>query len=257
MRPAATTTAWGDADPLDVVLQRIADHDLAVDLVELSIGARHIPNGPDVIADWSDRFTFIAHHTAPVGPGMSLRPSLNASPDAAARLLNELGIRRYTGHPPNRRDTDVDEMLTWAQTWFETLAAAGISWSVETMYVPRTRDEAETSGGYHLSTPAEVWSFVEWASSVGWDDPLLIDASHLHIGWCGGQWTEVDIVRLLADAPCTELHISTNDGRRDLHSPLMRDDLIWGWVAPHLERFDIVVDEGRRRRSYDIPHVAA
>jgi hypothetical protein len=252
----ATTTAWGDGDPLDVVLDRIAAHDVDVQVVELAIGARSVVGVHALLAQWASTFTFIAHHTAPVTDTGTLRPDLHADPAAVARALNDAGVAVYSGHPPSRKFASPEQMWDWAVRWWDTLAQAGISWSVETMYVPRTRDEERSTGGYHLATPAEVWSFCERASAVGWEHPLLVDASHLHIGWCGGSWTEADVCEVIASAPASELHISTNDGRRDIHAPLETTDRVWSWVEPHLDRYTYVVDEGRRRGRYELTHVA-
>lgn len=256
MLVTATTTAWGDGDLLDVALSRIAACDPDVEVVELSIGARAVDDPIGLLHSWASRFRFVAHHTAPVLPGRSVRPDLLTDPESVASALSEVGIRSYSGHPPSRRHCDEDGFWAWAHRWWETLGQAGVTWSVETMYVPRTRDEQQSSGGYHLSTPAEVWAFCARAAAVGWHDPLLIDVSHLLIGWSGGSWSERDILELLSDAPSKELHVSTNDGRRDIHQPLSFDDRAWSWVAPHLDRFDLVVDEGRRRGGRGPAHVA-
>jgi len=242
----ATTTAWGAGDPLDVTLERIDANCPDATTVELSIGARPHPHGPDLLASWADRFTFIAHHTAPIGAGRSIRPSLETSPHASAASLRRVGITRYSGHPPPIKHADHDQFDRWAFDWWQALASCGISWSIETMYVPQTSSDIASAGGHHLSTPAEAWAFVERATAAGWADPLLIDVSHLNIGLHAGIWTETDILELVATAPASELHVSTNDGRRDLHSPIGPGDRIWSWVEPHLGRFTWVVDEGRR-----------
>ena len=253
---AATTTAWGDGDPLDITLTRIAEHDPTIGTIELSIGARPVPDGTDLIRAWSDRYRFIAHHNAPIGNGQAIIPAMRANPAHAATALTAAGIDTYSGHPPNRNHATADQMWAWAVRWWETLAAAGIGWSVETMYVPQTRDDQNSSGGYHLSTPAEVWTFIDQAVTIGWAAPLLIDVSHLHIGWRAGTWTVADIAELLEHAPAGELHLSTNDGRRDIHAPATPTDPVSEWVAAHLHRFPIIVDEGRRSGRYDITHTA-
>lgn len=251
--PVATTTAFGDGDPLDVTLQRIAEHD-DIAIVELSIGARPIRDAAALLDRYRGRFEFIAHHTAPIGDGHSIRPSIDASPRHAARALLDAGITRYSGHPPPRIACDHEAFLAWAQNWWSTLAEHGIDWSVETMYRPRTRSEQSSTGGHHLATPAQVWEFCSFAADLGWHRPLLIDASHLRIGLHSGDWTSGDITELLRDGPCDELHVSMNDGRRDEHRPTSFDDDVTAWVLPHLGRFRFVVDEGRRRGDYRIPH---
>ncbi len=242
----ATTTAWGNADPLDEVLDRIAaNHDHTVRTVELSIGALPVARPNELAERWHyrERFDFIAHHAFPGGPGRMLRPG---SPDLAWWLWT-WRVRRYSAHPPARKHCD--DMWAWAQSMRESLAEYRIAFAVETMYEPRTRSEAESTGGHHLSTPAEVMDFCDRAAADGWKRPLVIDASHLHIGWCGGTWTEGDIDRLLGAGLADELHVSMNDGRRDLHQPLDPTHRIASWVNPHIDKFAFVVDEGRRRAA--------
>ena len=245
----ATTTAWGGGDPLDIVLERIAANTDAT-RIELSIGARPVADPIEVLARWADRFQFQAHHSAPIGAGVHIRPTISADPHAAVAAVVAAGCDRYSGHPPAQRDATWEQMIGWALRWWEACSAAGVHWSVETMYVPRTRKEHETSGGYWLTTPAEVWEFCRIMVGYGWTDPLLIDVSHLHIGWHGGQWTEGDICELLASAPASGAHVSMNDGRRDEHRPAGSDELAWRWLAPHADRFDWIVDEGKRHAGW-------
>lgn len=250
MFDTATTTAWGDADMLDVALDRIVANHADVRAIELSIGARPVPNPAQVLEPYRDRgIELIAHHTAPIGDGYHMRPDLRTAPHVVAAQCAELGIVRFTGHPPHRRFVDWDGMIDWSFRWAEVLAEFGISFAVETMYRPRDRNEVASTGGYHLATPFEVWEFCRAATDRGWGDPLLIDTSHLNIGWHGGDWTVGDIDEVLRDAPCAEIHVSVNDGRRDLHSPAGPADQTWLWAEPYLDRFRWVVDEGRRPSS--------
>lgn len=251
MFDTATTTAWGNADPLDVVVDRILECDPDINAIELSIGARPIDQPETVLGPIADAgIELLAHHTAPIGDSYHVRPDLRCPPHVAAQRCRDLGIIRYTAHPPHRQHASLDELNDWALNWWTTLAEHGISFAVETMYRPRTRDEITKTGGYHLSTPTEVWEFCDMAAAHGWDAPLLIDTSHLNIGLHGGEWTLGDIDELLAGAPCDEIHVSINDGRRDLHSPAGPFDDPALWATPHLDRFRWVVDEGRRTSEH-------
>lgn len=248
MEMVATTTAWGCADPLDVVLDRIA-RNTDVHRVELSIGARPVGDPWTVLDRWRHRFAFQAHHTAPIGAGCHVRPDVTADPVRAVAAVVAAGCDRYSGHPPNRNTVTWDGFLRWALTWWETCAAEGVNWSVETMYVPRLRDEQERSGGYWLATPFEVWEFCRHATAAGWDRPLLVDASHMRIGVAGGGWTAHDVAEVFACAPVQAVHVSTNDGRRDEHLPAPPDSEVWRWVLPHADRYGWCVDEGKRTRT--------
>lgn len=241
----ASTTAWGMADPLDVVLARIAAHTTA-STVELAIGARPVADPVGVLDAYRDRFTFLAHHTVPVLPHAELRP-LPELLATATRRLPALGITRYTVHPPNRRQlADEPAFFDWAWRWHDALAEAGLTFRLETMYQPRAVPERERTGGYHLDTALAVRRFADAAVARGWTTPLLIDASHLHIGVCGGAWTVADVDALLAAGLADHLHVSANDGVHDHHTLVPYGHPVDTWIAPHRHRFAIVVDEARR-----------
>lgn len=140
-------------------------------------------------------------------------------------------------------------MWDWAFAWHDALGAVGVEFRVETMYRPRTRDEHELTGGYHLDDAVSVLRFAGAAAARGWPRPLLVDASHLHIGFCGGQWTSGDVVELLASGLSDHLHVSANDGRRDAHTPVPAGHVVESWVVPHLDRFAVVVDEASPGRT--------
>lgn len=242
----ASTTAWGGARRLDEVLDDIAANTSAT-VVELAIGA--LPVGdPDATLDrHRGRFTFIGHHTVPLGAGTNLRPGVGdeaAIVDACRRF----GLGSYSGHPPNRKVASSAGFYQWAAAYHETLTNAGVGFSVETMYVPQVRGEMVKTGGYHLATPSEVFDFCEWASQRGWERPLLVDASHLHIGWRSGLWTDQQVRELLNSPWVAELHISENDGKTDSHRPLTDSHRVAGWLAGvDTSAIPVVVDEGRRR----------
>lgn len=243
---AASTTAWGDARPLDVTLADIAASTSAT-TVELSIGAFPVTN-PDAVLDaHRDRFSFIGHHAMPIGSGSMIRPRVGEQA-VVAETCRRFGLSRYTGHAPNRKQVDRRGFYDWSAAYADTLGAAGVGFAVETMYVPQVRDEAVKSGGYHLATPQEVFDFCQWAEARGWEKPLLVDASHLHIGYQSGQWADTDIIALLESRWVSELHLSENDGRTDSHRPLTGDHVVHQWVAAaDMSRVPLVVDEGRRR----------
>lgn len=247
----ASTTAWGMGDPLDVVLERIAASTTAT-TVELSIGARPVADPRALLEAHAERFSYLAHHTSPILARAELRPTEDRLATAAATLA-ALGITRYTVHPPHRRHVPtVAELDTWAWRWHDALADAGIAFRLETMYRPRLHDEALRTGGYHLDTADAVHRFCDQAVARGWDTPLLIDASHLHIGWAGGDWTEAAIDDLLGAGLSDHLHVSANDGRADHHTLVPHHHRVASWIAPHRHRFAIVVDEARRRARRDL-----
>lgn len=239
-----TTTAWGVGLPLEAALDRLFENRPDTTHVELSVGAR---SGPvSTLAKWPD-VTFLGHHLLPLG-SRALRPN-SRDKDDLIRTLGEAGITRYTAHPPHQRFVrGLTGLHQWCESWLSALTDAGIEFAVETMYTPRNRQEEEQSGGYFLSTPTEVWDFVSWAKSIGWEQPLVLDASHLFIGWSGGTWTDDDVMNLLDYGPADEIHISENDGRRDLHRPLTLGHKVSQWLANDtLSRYRYVVPEGKHK----------
>lgn len=243
----ASTTSWGNAMTLDKVLRRIADNTDA-QVVELAIGARPVADPHLVLDRWRERFEFIGHHTIPLGHNGNFRPTIGEHTNIAA-TCDAFRLRTYSGHPPNRKNATWNEFLDWAAAYHDTLEEQNVSFSVETMYVPRIRNEATKTGGYHLATPSEVFDFCLWARNRGWDKPLLVDVSHLHIGYHGGQWTKKDVLELLSSPFIAELHISENDGTQDSHRPLTSRHEIFSWIENlDMTKIDYVVDEGRRTK---------
>jgi len=244
----ATTTAWGKGQPLDASLARISAQTPAA-CVEISIGARPVADPRALLESLSDRFSYLAHHAAPILPGAFLRPETH-SPKEAVAALRALGISRYTIHPPTkRRIARVEDFYTWAWEWFDTLGEAGIDVRLETMYTPRDREETNVVGGYHLDSNKATLDFCAAARARGIEIPLLIDLSHLFIGLHGQTWTNQDVLDVLTSDLSDHLHVSANDGRRDLHVPVPDAHPVMDWMTGNLDRFAYVVDEGRR----DVP----
>lgn len=244
---AASTTAWGDARPLDVVLCDIAASTTA-SVVELSIGAFPVLNPDEVLDVHRDRFCFIGHHSMPVGDGVMLRPVVGGEKSIVS-ACRRFGLSSFSGHPPNRKHVDTKGFYRWAESYFEALQSVGVGFAVETMYVPQVRSEAVKTGGYHLASFEEVVTFGEWAEGIGWERPLLVDVSHLHIGYRSGLWTRQNIADILESGWVSEIHLSENDGKTDSHRPLSAEHVIHGWVAAaDISHVPLVVDEGRRRK---------
>lgn len=239
-----TTTAWGMGLPLGATMERIFENRPGTTHVELSVGSRPAP--VSTLNDWPD-VTFIGHHLLPLG-SHALRPNARDRDELIDTLVGA-GIKRYTAHPPHQRFVRGQSGLhQWCESWLTRLSDVGIEFAVETMYTPRNKQEQEQSGGYFLSTPAEVWDFVAWAQSIGWDQPLVLDASHLYIGWSGGAWSDDDVHNVLDYGPADEIHISENDGRRDQHRPLTFEHKVSEWIGNDtLNRFRYVVPEGKHR----------
>jgi hypothetical protein len=241
----ASTTAWGDAQPLDTALATIAANTDAR-VVELAIGARPVADPLAVLDSWRHRFTFIGHHTVPLASGQLLRPWAN-SPEEILDACVAAGITRYTLHPPTRKQSTLRRFYDMAVVWFDAAAARGVECAFETMY-PAGRQELAENGGWHLATPADIDRFVTWAQHRGVDMPLVVDVSHLAIGVGAGVWTQSDAVELLDAGVAYEWHYSQPRGCRDAHDPLGDGHFVNGWL--HGRTAGLMVDEGRRRISH-------
>jgi len=99
--------------------------------------------------------------------------------------------------------------------------------------------------------PTSGWP---WLLS-GWDDyrwlfdsglRYALDLSHLNILAARSGRREADlVVRLLSSPRCLEIHVSGNDGRRDLHRPLL--EAPWWWLLlEHRNPDAVVFSEGNR-----------
>lgn len=78
--------------------------------------------------------------------------------------------------------------------------------------------------GYHLGTGAEI----EDAMARGL--PLAVDVSHLWIQRCAGVLSRRTWRRLRGYDHVTEVHLSDNDGRHDLHRPVSSASFGLGWA---------------------------
>jgi len=89
---------------------------------------------------------------------------------------------------------------------------------------------------------------------------LAVDVSHLHIQRTQGRIDEATFARILDYDRIAEIHVSANDGRRDLHHPLTAATFGLGWARARLAAGTPVVlecyfhglDEAERRAQIDL-----
>ena len=243
---AETCTAWGCIQPLDATLARIVANSTSK-TIELSIGALPVSNPASLIAHYRGEYglDFTAHHNTPIFPNKSLRPSINVNPEEMAEQLANLGISRYSAHPPAKKFVSEQGFFEWANNWYEVLQTYGISFCVENMYETRLRDNSKVET-FFLSTINEIHRFVEQMKH--WDNkPLLLDLSHLYISSQTGILSENDILDLLDSELYDEAHYSMNDGRRDVHRSINESDhLMIKWINRINPSCSIIVDEGKK-----------
>lgn len=249
MTAVQSTTAWARGAPLDVTLERIADsvprEPNERTRVEISVGARPVPNPAALLERWSEEFSFLAHHTVALIPQGVLRPETHA-PKEVIPVLASLGIQRYTIHAPSRSTCRTDaELIRWALQWFDQAAIHGIELRVESMYQPRSPRDAAIRHGFHLDTYDSTMHFADRLLTRGWHTPLLLDLSHLFIGVTHQDWTDTQVRKLITSRLADHFHLSANDGTLDQHVSIPQHHIVWEW-AELIPQGAIVVDEAKR-----------
>lgn len=246
--PVATSiTGWGAKRPLGLaVSDAVAASPSGI--VQLAIGARPVKDPQQVLQ--AHPATFIAHNAVPLGESRMLRAGND--PGEMIEALTRANIKRYSAHPPTRKQADSEGMWNWAFRWWTSLRRAGISFAVETMYPVQDPKDSGWGAGWHLDNPCAVWEFCDRATKAGWEFPLVVDGAHLNIGLTCGLWKQEDIGLLVERCQkqflCAEAHVSSNDGVKDKHDPPGTrpwvDEFVWD-IARRVHP-QIIVDEGRR-----------
>jgi sugar phosphate isomerase/epimerase len=182
--------------------------------VELAIGVRPDEDAAIAVHDFAQQgFCFRAHH-AFVWQTQH-RPFNLAKPIDVSyfqQMMDWLvvqGVTAYSVHPGHFQNAERD----WA--WYRLLGnleilqsishERGIELAVETMYAMPD----ELNQHYLLDSLDSVRALRAVMPSLKW----VLDLSHLNIGWND----RLEVIDAIADH-LLEIHISDNDGRRDLHS---------------------------------------
>ena len=114
-------------------------------------------------------------------------------------------------HPPALSEDPSDR-------WFQSACEGSYGATVfETMYP-----------GYRLGTGKELDS----AMDLGW--PLAVDVSHLCLQLSAGVLETTTLKRLFGYQHVAEVHLSDNDGRRDLHRQMSADTFGLAWSRERL-----------------------
>jgi len=130
-----------------------------------------------------------------------------------------LGVAADSVHPPEAHELDAARF----QAAIEALAAPPV---LEGMYP-----------GYRLGDGAEL----AWAMGRGL--PLAVDVSHLHLQRAAGVLDDATLARRLDYDRVVEVHLSANDGRRDLHFPIDENTYGLDWARARLRAGTPVVLE--------------
>jgi len=118
----------------------------------------------------------------------------------------ELLARSDSVHPPKLGSPAAPRFDEWLEQSSATV-------SLETMYP-----------GYRLGTGAEL------ERAMALERPLAVDVSHLFIQRTAGVMGEATLRRLFDYPHVTEVHVSQNDGRNDLHRLLRADAFGLAWA---------------------------
>lgn len=212
MRFGATTSTNGRGRNVVQSIQKL----LLGDIVEIAIGPRPIG---DFMSWWQGsrpgRIEFRAHHAVPIGDGVTLRPEGADGLKRIADRLHSMGLRHYSMHPPDKRLLPTSAALFewYAETRMSIFQPAGLMFSIETMYWNPHRP-------HNLVDLDEVQDFLNPAMRY-FTHPLVLDLAHLRINVNAGRWPikPEDTGLLSAESPWSEIHVSSNDGKRDLHRP--------------------------------------
>jgi sugar phosphate isomerase/epimerase len=189
--------------------------------VELAIGVKPDADVAQSIQDCrSDGMMFRAHH-AFVWAGVH-HPFNLAQPVDLAYLqgmvdwLIQMGITDYSVHPGSYRNHN-DRGAAWEQfltnlKWLHQLCQSrGITLAVETMYPTSGRQ----SQHYFLDCLSSIDRLQQAMPDLKW----VLDLSHLNI-WPRDRWDErLQVIDQLTDS-LLEIHVSDNDGERDIHTAI-------------------------------------
>jgi hypothetical protein len=170
---------------------------------------------------------------APLADGVQLTPGNHPTP-AFARHVAPFATRTHHGFDPERRATRV-----WA--------ADGTCLARSSSVHPPEDGEIDHEGflrvldgaaqvpcletmvpGHRLGNGAEL------AAAMDRGLALAVDVSHLFIQTTAGVLDESTLRRLLDYDRIAEVHVSANDGKRDLHAPLDASTFGLAWARERL-----------------------
>ena len=188
------------------------------------------------------KLSAIAHHAIPTSTGEIRHPE-TTSPNAMASELNALGVEFYSLHPPKASSRETPE--SHAAVWFSAMDEFRIPCALETMYPLVTNSIPKKE--YSMDSGCETLRYVRKMQSAGYERPLVADVAHINIGLKHGLWSLTQVRELVRSGGVAALHYSSNDGDRDEHRALSRED---GVILELLHEFDTAghayeVDEGR------------
>jgi sugar phosphate isomerase/epimerase len=205
-----------------------------VQKVELAIGVKPDADATIAIQAFREKgMQFRAHHAFVWEP--QHRPFNLALPlkmdyfERMADWLAQQGILAYSVHPGqyggdsrsgrlDQREVAWQQFLANLKRFDAICKQRQIELAVETMYA----SSKESGQRYFLDSLDSIQALRSAMPDLNW----VLDLSHLNIGWDDRIEERLKVVDCIADR-LSEIHISDNDGQRDLHSQIT--DKTW-WI---------------------------
>jgi sugar phosphate isomerase/epimerase len=235
-------SAYGGTD-LQTSLNALSE--AGVRQVQLSVGVRPDDSNTRVLPQYG--FEYMVHSNFPLSSQQYKYDLVSGSTflDEFKRMFQfcqATGIKTYSFHTGQYASHKVNPKRAYG-TFVENLAKVaetaeehGIGIAVETMY------PSASATRWVLDNEADIRSFLAEELPVG----IVADCAHIKIGVTRGTMTPELFSDLLAHPSLAEIHISDNDGLKDIHQALSEDSL---WFVEALlgrtNRVAPVVYEGR------------
>ena len=219
--------------------------------VELAIGPKPDPDTVQAIVDYQERgFRYRAHHAFVWGDrhrAFNLADSLVDWSELRARVewMGTIGITEYSvhaGHYPwdGDREMAYGQFLQNFDRLYALCRSVGITLGVETMY-----PTMKGSGHYYLlDSRRGIDCFCQDMPGVR----LVVDLAHLNI-WVGDENEKLGLLN--DESRILEVHISDNDGQRDLHSRITPNTWWMAWRDRIPKQVPWVLESRMNRWSAD------
>lgn len=209
-----------------------------VSKVQLSVGVKP-QNHLHILREYPFKYT--AHSNFPLDENQAnydlvSNPGFLANFERILEFCANHNIPSYSFHTGKYHNSmsskDAYDRFVENLTQVSTAAKGyGINIAVETMY------PTNTPVRWVLDNQDEILKFLQTDLSVG----IVLDLAHVHIGVVQGTMTPGIVDTLMTHKRLSEVHISTNDGRLDIHQPLPDT-----WTVPMAITTGVpVVYEGR------------
>jgi len=201
--------------------------------VELAIGVKPSPDTIEVLQHYqSEGMQYRAHHAIVWAEHRPFNLAHRFDAEYFERLtdwMTEMRITAYSVHAgraaiDEHRSAAYDRFLQHLSHLNRLCSERGICLAVETMYPDRLNPTQQ----YFLQNLVEVEQFLQDLPTID----LVIDLAHLHLWQTETIAQKLQLFELAVDR-LLEIHISDNDGLRDLHTSITEAT----WWIPYIAQF--------------------